>query len=217
MALKKEIKDRLVQDAKASIKRANDLYSRIALNGGSLNGGAYFPLMNPDRRDAAAFIFFEVAAQFENFCCEAFKIEVRKKFSVEPKRAVNIMGSSDKGLAGVMGWASPNMLQNRAQNLFGKNGFFGRLEKLIGKPTYDSLAHAHKVRNRIAHGGPKAVSDYNKILAQLGVPVGSRKGLSVGRLLMDYPHGSVLGSRNFDKFLAAYEVVINEYDKHMLI
>jgi site-specific recombinase XerD len=45
----------------------------------------------------------EVAAQYENFCCEALKIEVRKRFSVEPKRAVNIVGSSDKGLSGVMG------------------------------------------------------------------------------------------------------------------
>lgn len=218
MALKKAVKDRLVTQAKDSITRAGDLYSRVALNGGFVNGAiGYSPLMNPDRRDIAAFIFFEVAAQYENFCCEALKIEVRKKFSVEPKRAVNIMGSSDKGLSGVMGWAAPNVVQNRAQNLFGKSGFFGRFEPIIGKPTYDTLSHAHKVRNRIAHGGPKAISDYNKILAQLGVPAGSRSGLSVGRLLMDYPTGSAIGDRWFNRFLAAYLKVVNEYDATVII
>lgn len=217
MALKKEIKDRLVTQAKTSIIRASDLYSRVALSGGFTNGAFYSPLMNPDRRDAAAFIFFEVAAQYENFCCEAMKIEVRKKFSVEPKRAVNIMGSSDKGLAGVMGWAAPNIIQSRAQNLLGKSGFFGRFEKILGKQVYDRLSYAHKVRNRIAHGGAKAVSEYNKILQLLGVPAGSRKGLSVGRLLMDYPNASAVGDRWFDRFLAAYLKVVEEYDAHVVI
>lgn len=173
--------------------------------------------MNPDRRDVAAFIFFEVSAQYETFCCEALKIEVRKKFSVGPKLAVNIMGSSDKGLSGVMGWAAPKIVQKRAQNLFGKLGFFGRFEVILGKTTYDILAHAHKVRNRIAHGGPKASSDYNKILAQLGVPERARNGLSVGRLLMDYPNGSAVGDRWFNRFLAAYVKVVDEYEKHVII
>lgn len=218
MALKQSVKDRLVTQARDSITRAGDLYLRIVLNGGSSNGGGgYSPLMNPDRRDIAAFIFFEVAAQYENFCCEALKIEVRKKFSVEPKRAVNIMGSSDKGLSGVMGWASPSVVQNRAQNLFGKTGFFGRFEAILGKSTYDTLSHAHKVRNRIAHAGPKAISDYNKILAQLGVPTGARSGLSVGRLLMDYPNTTPVGDRWFNRFLAAYLKVINDYDAHVVI
>jgi hypothetical protein len=64
MSLQREIKDRLVAQSKESVTRACDLYSRIALNGGFNNGAGYSPLMNPDRRDIAAFIFFEVAAQY---------------------------------------------------------------------------------------------------------------------------------------------------------
>ena len=193
------------------------MFARIALKGGFNDGSGYSPLMNPDRRDAATFIFFEVAAQYENFWREAFKIEVRKAFSVEPKRAVNIMGSSDKGLSGMMGWGAPNIIQSRARNLFGKSGFFGRFESILGKPTYDTLIHAHKVRNRIAHGSPTAISDYNRILPQLHVPAGSRKGLSVGRLLMDYPASSAVGSRWFNRFLSAYREVVDKYDARVLI
>lgn len=217
MALTRKIKDDLVASTKKSISRAVDLYARIALRGGSKNGEAYSPLMNPDRRDVAAFIFFEAAAQYESFCCEALKIEVRKTFRVQPKRAVNIMGSSDKGLTGIMGWGAPNTLQARAQNLFGKSGFFGRFQEIIGKSAYDMLAHAHRVRNRIAHNSPKATSEYNKILGQLGVPAKSRKGLSVGRLLMDYPDTSGIGDRWFDRFLSTYEKVVEEYDKHVAV
>jgi hypothetical protein len=162
---------------------------------------------------------FDVAspAQYEAFCCEAFRIEVRKKFSVGPSRADNIMGSSDRGLTGVMGWAAPSVIQPRAQNLFGKSGFFGRFEAILTQPTFNVLAHAHKVRNRVAHSGSKAASDYNKIFGQLGVPAGSRKGLSVGRLLMDYPSGSALGDRWFNRFLAAYEKVVDEFDRHVVV
>ncbi|HPU86388.1 MAG TPA: hypothetical protein PLE60_13755 [Candidatus Latescibacteria bacterium] len=173
--------------------------------------------MNPDRRDVAAFIFFEISAQYENFCCEALEIEVRKRFGVEPKHAVNIMGSSDKGLTGTMGWGAPDVVQSRAQNLLGKSGFFGRFEDILGKPTYDTLAHAHKVRNRIAHGGTKAITDYNRILAQLGVPVRSRRGLSAGRLLMEYPGNVAQGDRWFSRFITAYQKVIEEYDRVVVI
>lgn len=127
------------------------------------------------------------------------------------------MGSSDKGLSGVMGWAAPNVVQSRARNLFGKQGYFARLETHVTKPVYDTLSHAHKVRNRIAHGGPKAVSDYNKILGQLLVPTGSRNGLSVGRLLLDYPNTVAVGDRWFDRFLGAYERVITEFNTHVVI
>lgn len=217
MALKRAVKDRLIADTKNAIARANVLYERIALNGAVRSGADYAPLMNFDRRDIAAFIFFEVAARYESFCCDAFRIEVRKKFSVEPGRADNLMGSSDKGLAGVMGWASPQIVQDRARNLFGKTGFFGRLAMVVTQPTYDVLAHAHKVRNRVAHSGSKAVSDYNRILNVLGVPAGSRKGLSVGRLLMDYPAGSAVGDRWFNRFVAAYEKVVDEFDARVVI
>lgn len=124
MALTRNIKDRLIRTTSDAFARANTLYSRIALNGGTYDGTNYNPLMNPDRRDAATFIFFEVAAQYENFCAEAFEIEVRKKFGVGPKTASYLMGSSDRGLAGFMGWASPVTIEERARHLFGKTGFF---------------------------------------------------------------------------------------------
>ena len=217
MKVKPTVKAKLVANAKLSINRAHNLYQRICINGATRSGKQHSPLMNPDRRDAATFIFFEVAAQYESFCCEAFKIEVRKKFGVAPQKAVYLMGSSDKGLSGVMGWAVPHLIQNRAQHLYGQTGFFGRFESIVTKPIYDQLSHAHKVRNRIAHNGHKAVTDYNKIIPNLGVPIGSRKGLSVGRLLMDYPHQSQIGSRWFDLFLANYEKVINEFDNHVIV
>lgn len=217
MALKKKVKDRLVLETQNAISRANVLYDRIALNGAVRNGANYSPLMNPDRRDIATFIFFEVAARYEAFCCDAFRIEVRRKFSVEPGRADNLMGSADRGLAGVMGWAAPHVVQARAQNLIGKRGFFGRFATIVAQPTYDVLTHAHKVRNRVAHSGSKAVSEYNRILGQLGVPAASRKGLSVGRLLMDYPLGSAVGDRWFNRFVAAYERVVDEFNARVVI
>lgn len=217
MALKNSVKQKLVYGFKKDLTRAHTIYTRIALNGAHFNGDGYRNLMNHDRRDIAQYVFFEVAAQYESFCCEAFKIEVRHRFNVEPKRAIHLMGSSDKGLVGVMGWASPSVIQSRAQCLHGKNGFFGRFEAIITKPTYDLLAHAHKVRNRIAHNGGKAVKDYNNILQQLAVPSRSRKGLHVGRLLMDYPDSSPNGSRWFDKFLKAYETVVDEFNNYVII
>jgi hypothetical protein len=217
VALKKTVKDKLVKGFKDDLGRARTVFDRIALNGAYQDGDGFRKLMNHDRRDIAQYVFFEIAAQYEGFCCEAFKIEIRHRFGVEPQRAVHLMGSSDKGLAGVMGWASPHQVQSRAQALNGKNGFFGRFEKVITKPVYDRLAHAHKVRNRIAHNGGKAVKDYNKILPQMQVPQGARKGLSVGRLLMDYPSTSPTGQRWFNLFLDAYELVVNEYDKSIVI
>ena len=217
MAMTKGVKDALVRNTTNAIARAHDLHERICIKGATQNGDGFSRLLNVDRRDAASFIFFEVAAQYEYFCCEAFKIEVRTKFDVGPAKAENIMGSSDNGLDRVMGWAAPDVVQNRARNLFGKQGFFARFEILVTKRTYDTLSHAHKVRNRVAHSGPKAASKYNTILAQLKVPTASRKGLSVGRLLLDYPEQSPVDERWFSRFLLAYGRVVDEFDRHVAI
>lgn len=85
MALTRATKDRLVRATNDAFTRADALYSRIALNGGYHNATNYAPLMNPDRRDAATFIFFEVAAQYESFCSKAFEIEVRKSIRLDRK------------------------------------------------------------------------------------------------------------------------------------
>ena len=63
--------------------RARDLYRRIVTHGYSRVGAkAPARLSNPDRRDAAQFIFFEVAAQFEHFARTMFQAEVRSLFAV---------------------------------------------------------------------------------------------------------------------------------------
>lgn len=217
MALTVGVKNDLVRQTNEAISRARTLHQRICLSGATQNGGGFTRLLNVDRRDAASFIFFEVAAQYEHFCCEAFRIEVRKRFEVGPTRADSIMGSVDRGLSGTMGWAIPATLKERANTLFGKVGFFGRFDTLLPQATIDRLVWAHKVRNRIAHNGTKAVSAYTGILNQLAVPNAARSGLSVGRLLLDYPSAALANDRWFDRFLSAYGSVVAEFDQRVTI
>lgn len=216
MALTQATIDRLVNGFNKDIERAKSLYTRIALTGATKTGeNSYSALQQPDRRDAAQFIFFEVAAQFELFCNEAFKIEVRSEFQIQPQRADFVMGNTDRGIAGVMGWASPKTLQSRARALYGKKGFFARLESRLGATTYMRLTQAHKVRNRIAHTGGSAATKFNKILPQLCVPARSRKGLSVGRLLMDYPNNEPINGRWFYRFTNAYLTLSENFDSYI--
>jgi hypothetical protein len=215
MALTRNVIDRLIAAFRNDLARAETLYRRIALAGATSNGNnAFSTLRQPDKRDAAQFIFFEVAAQFESFCNEAFLIEVRQEFRIQPQRATFVMGNIDKGLTGVMGWGAPKMLQQRARHLFGRKGYFARLEDRLGNVTYQRLVHAHKIRNRIAHSGGNASKDFNAILGVLGVPAGSRKGLSVGRLLMDYPTGTNANDRWFFRLTGAYATMVNDFETY---
>ncbi len=215
LAISPKVKRRIVDDMKLSLSRARVLYDRAVLNGGTAAAGTYSPFANSDKRDLAAFIFFEVAAKFEDFCAEALLYEVRLKYEVQPGKARYILGSSDKGLTGFMGWGSPNMLSNRAEHLFGKVGYFARIQQIVGATTYLHLTHAHKVRNRVAHSGAKASGEFSKILGALTVPVGSRKGLSVGRLLCEYPATAATNDKWFYRFLKAYEKVVTEFDSRV--
>src|SRR5262245_7009611 len=107
--------------------RARDLYDRMVTNGMTQSaGGQPTRLLQVDRRDAAQFIFFEVAAKFESFLVDAFEIEVRARLEIQPQRAEYVMGNIDRGLQGVMGWAVPERIRDRARNLYGVNGFFAR-------------------------------------------------------------------------------------------
>ena len=216
MALTQQSIDRLISGFQNDLERAETLYARIALAGATNNvDGSHSALRQPDRRDAAQFIFFEAAAQFETFCNEAFKIEVRYEFSVQPQRADFVMGNIDRGLVGTMGWASPKMLRSRAQALFGKKGFFARMDQRVGETAYLRLTQAHKVRNRVAHTGGKASKEFRKILDDLEVPRASRKGLSVGRLLMDYPATVQADDRWFYRFINAYRSLSEVYHEYM--
>ena len=215
MSLTQQSIDRIVDGFQKDLERAETLYERIALGGGTKSDDAYSPLQQPDRRDAAQFIFFEAAAKFETFCNKAFKVEVRYEFKVLPKRADFIMGNIDRGLGGVMGWGSPNSLRLRARALFGKKGFFARIDTRLESQTYLRLTQAHKVRNRIAHTEGKASAEFNAILGQLGVPLSSRRGLSVGRLLMDYPTTVQSDDRWFHRFIGAYRAMLDGYRRYM--
>lgn len=190
----------------ANIERARDLYRKIVLHGYTgTSAAASTRLNNPDSRDAAQFIFFEVAAKFEDFAKQMFQFEVRSRLQVTAARSAYVMGDLDSGLNNKLGWGSPQRLKERGRNLFGPQSFFGALVANIGNPTYKTLVAAHTVRNRIAHDGGAAQAKFVKLLEGDGIPTNVRQGMSVGRYLRDYPTSSTPTDRNFFRFLAAYE------------
>jgi hypothetical protein len=164
---------------------------------------------NPDTRDAAQFIFFEVAAQFEDYAKKMFQAEIRSKLKVTAAQCTFIMGDPDRGLDTKLGWGSPKLLRVRGQNLLGKTSFFGTLDTTLGAATYNNLVAAHLVRNRIAHSGGYAQANFVKHLAGVGIPAAQRMGMSIGRFLRDYPAGSTPANRNFFLYLAAYTTIAN--------
>jgi hypothetical protein len=144
MALTNAVKDSLVARFQGQLSRGRQMYETIVRNGMRKNAGANpTNLMNHDKRDAAQFIFFEVAAQFEDFVCEAFKMEVRHSLDVSPKRAEYIMGNADRGLARVMGWGVPKVVRDRGKHLFGQTGCFARIIDHLGEAEYGRTRSEH--------------------------------------------------------------------------
>lgn len=196
-----------------SIQRASDLRAAIVTRGSYQKAsGHHRPLPNPDKRDFTVYVFFEVAAAFEDFSQEAFILATRKRYGVNPKLAERMAGNIDRGLQGVMGWGAPTMVVSRARYLFGKVHFLSKLEETLPPDCYQILNNAHRVRNRVAHPGRQARAELNKLLGQMGVPQVSRKGLSVGRLLSDYPQGSAQDDRWFNRFIVAYGQYVDLVD-----
>lgn len=194
-----------------NVNRARDLYRTIVLHGYTGHtAAASTRITNPDARDAAQFIFFEIAAKFEDFAKQMFQFEVRSRLQVTVTRSAFVMGDLDSGLNNKLGWGSPTRLKERGHNLFGPRSFFGSLVTNIGDPTYKTLVAAHTVRNRIAHDGGAAQTKFVKHLEGEGVPPNVRQGMSVGRYLRDYPTGSAAQDRHFFRFLAAYEDFANK-------
>jgi len=218
MAVSSSVKQGLVTKIRSDLCRAEDLYARLVLRGMTEgDGGAAVRLLQVDRRDAAQFIFFEAAAKFESFARDAFLMEVRVKFGVQPQRAEYLMGHVERGLDAVMGWAVPAVLRDRARNLHGNRGFFARMHVILGNATIERLSQAHKVRNRIAHASGRAVTQYRGILGNLRVPAGSRKGLSPGRLLVEYPTGVPENDRWFYRFLSAYRELVTKFNRSVRV
>ena len=190
----------------ANVTRARDLYEKIVWHGYTGTGQATATkLNNPDTRDVAQFIFFEIAAKFVDFAKFIFQVEVRARLQVTATRSAFVMGDLDNGLNNKLGWGSPQRLKERGHNLFGPTSFFGDLVDQLGNPTYRTLVSAHTVRNRIAHDGGAAQVKFVKLLEGDGVPINVRQGMSVGRFLRDYPDGTARTDRNFFRYLAGYE------------
>ena len=200
-----------VNDFLTNVNRARDLYRKIVWHGYSGTSAATSArLGNPDTRDVAQFIFFEIAAKFEDHAKFMFQVEVRSRLQITATRSAFVMGDLDNGLNNKLGWGSPQRLKERGHNLFGPNSFFGDLVHKLGNQTYKTLVSAHTVRNRIAHDGGAAQSKFVKLLEGEGIPVNERQGMSVGRYLRDYPKGASRTDRNFFLYLAAYENFANK-------
>jgi hypothetical protein len=194
-----------------NVNRAKELYRKIVMHGYSGTSAATSTkLTTPDTRDVAQFIFFEIAAKFEDHAKFMFGVEVRSRLQVTATRSEYIMGDLDNGLNNKLGWGSAQKLKERGTNLFGPRSFFGDLVGKLGQSTYKTLVSAHTVRNRIAHDGGAAQTKFVKLLEGDGIPGNVRQGMSVGRYLRDYPSTSTPGNRNFFIYLAAYEDFANK-------
>lgn len=195
-----------VTDFTSGLDRARDLYRKIVLHGYTgASAATSARLGNPDTRDAAQLIFFEVAAKFEEFAKTMFQVEVRSKLRVTVSQSPFVMGDPDQGLSNKLGWGSPQKLKERGANLLGPNSFFARIHSGLGATTYNHLVWAHLVRNRIAHSGGNAQAKFVKHLAAEGIPTQERQGMSVGRYIRDYPSGSTPANRWFFVYLQAYQ------------
>ncbi|MFQ5745046.1 MAG: hypothetical protein ACE5HV_15890, partial [Acidobacteriota bacterium] len=143
-----------VDEFLAASNRAKKLYERIVENGYALKkaGANPRPLSNPDRWDVAEYLFFEVAAKFEQFAKRTLVLEVQKSLSVNRTRAEHMVGSSESGiLAGMGGWAHVSKMKKRATGLLGRNSVYAKIENHLGNPKLKYLQMAVTIRNRIAH------------------------------------------------------------------
>jgi len=191
---------------KSNVGRARDLYKKIVLHGYTGSSAATSArLTNPDTRDAAQFIFFEVAAKFEDFAKTMFQVELRSRLKITVKQCPYVMGDPDQGLNNKLGWGSPQKLKARGENILGPTSFFGALHVALGAATYNQLVAAHMVRNRIAHSGGQAQTKFVKHLAAEGIPTAERQGMSIGRYIRDYPRAATATNRYFFVYLQAYE------------
>jgi len=190
----------------ANINRARDLYRKIVLHGYTGTSAATSTrLSHPNTRDVAQFIFFEIAAKFEDHAKFMFQVEVRSRLQITATRSVFVMGDLDSGLNNKLGWGCPQRLKDRGHNLFGAHSFFGDLVNNLGNQTYKTLVSAHTVRNRVAHNGGAAQTKFVKLLEGDGIQAAERQGMSIGRYLRDYPTAATATNRNFFLYLTAYE------------
>lgn len=190
-------------------KRARQLFERVVKNGYAVKGagaGKPKPLSNPDRRDLTEFIFFEVAAKFEQFAKRSLVLEVQKTMRVNRTRAEHMVGSSEEGIGQHMGgWAHVSKMKARATGLLGKRSTYARIESLLNNPSAQRLGMAVIIRNRIGHG--KGNKSFTEMLGKAPVSLNAaqRKGLSPGRFLAEYPKTAAANDKWFFVLLDTYE------------
>lgn len=190
-------------------KRAKDLFDRVVKNGYAvkeLSKGVPKPLSNPDRRDLAEFIFFEVAAKFEQFAKRTLVLEVQKRMRVNRTRAEHMVGSSESGIGPNMGgWAHMSKMKERASGLLGRRSTYARIDTLLANPDAQHLGMAVIIRNRIGHGiGSDA---FTKMLGRAPVSLSKARsqGLSPGKFLAEHPSTAAPDKKWFFLILDAYE------------
>lgn len=192
----------------AAAKRARDLHERLVKNGHAVKcaGAMPKPLSQPDRRDIVEHLFFEVAAKFEQFAKRTLVLEVQKSLGVNKTRAEHMVGSSSDGIPlGMGGWAHIDKMKSRGTGLLGTTSVYAKADHHLKNPHAQYLQMAVIIRNRIAHGAGSR--EFTKMLAKAPVQATSaqRKGLSPGKLLLEYPKGSAQNDKWFFRLIDSYE------------
>jgi hypothetical protein len=175
-----------------------------------MKNGTLHPPRAPDLRNVAELLFFGVASHWEAFCTSVFELEVKQRYRVHQKVALSIMNNVDdawrKGGGQVSGYAHPGNLTKRANSLLSVRSPFVTFKARLGPSTITYLWHSYKIRNYIAHSGMgKGRKEWKDLLRGLGIPSQQRKGMSAGRLLLDYPTGRP--DKWFERLLFNYETI----------
>jgi len=169
---------------KKAVERAFSLYTKLSQaqveENSHLRG-----LRHPDQRDIAQFIFLDVATQWEAFCVSVFALELKKSYRVRDAVAERMMGSVDGGR--IQGYADPDRIVERAKVILGASSPWVKLERELGSQVINYLKYGQTIRNFIAHAGIGRGRDkFHELLVQLSISKHDRKGLSAGRLLLNY-------------------------------
>ncbi|WP_043585091.1 hypothetical protein [Geminisphaera colitermitum] len=206
-------KRRYLADFREALQRARALSESLVQHGRYEKVAGVTTMIPPtDRREIIAFIFLEVSAKFESFAYLAFQYDVCRWYKITTTRSEFVVGNADRGTKGIFGWAIPERLAIRGKNLLTKESLFGDLRKALGDILFETLTVAHELRNRVAHDPATASTSISKLAASLGVPSTEMKGLSVGRLLLEYPKGCSLADSYFHILLDAYEEFAAVYE-----
>lgn len=209
--------DNLTTRFHGSIQRALQLHVRVVDRGYWQDNLTRRRLQVPDQRDITQFLFFEVAALWEQFCLDCFILAARNRFGGGYEKAERICGSIDQGVERIGSWANPSILRDRARVLFGRRHCMSRLNTEPSPVHYQRLTQALVVRDRIAHpGGERSGNAFRDILTPMQVPQAGRQGINPGRLLLDYPSTAPPASRWFHRFLVSYREVSQHFDRHLL-